>query len=78
MSDQVKKLGNGADVKIILKRSPMSPENGVWIDGIKLDGVQDVTVYGGVRQVPQVVITFIPKTIELGVENPDLDKVTDE
>lgn len=64
-----------SDVKIVLKRSPGDPENGVWIDGVKVEGLKEVSVYGGVGQIPQVILTFMPKTITLGVDSPDLDKV---
>lgn len=64
-----------ADVKIVLKRSPLDPENGVWIDGVKMEDVKEVNVFGGAGQVPQVVIILFPKTLTLGLDNPDLDKV---
>lgn len=67
-----------ADVKIVLKRSPSDKENGVWIDGVKLDNVAEVSVFGGAKEIPHVIIKLIPKSIELGVSNPDIDKVTDE
>lgn len=67
-----------AEVKIVLKRSPLDPENGVWIDGKKLEGVQEVSVFGAVREVPQVVIRLIPKTIVLGVDQPDIDIADNE
>ncbi len=59
-------------VKIVLKRSPMDPENGVWIDGVKLDGVMKVTVSGSVQQVPTVSIKLIPKSIEVALDDPDI------
>lgn len=64
-----------AEVKIILKRSPLDKENGVWIDGVKIEDVKEVNVFGGAGQVPQVVLTLVPKTLTLGLDNPDLDKV---
>lgn len=67
-----------AEVKIVLKRSPMDPENGVWIDGQKLDGVVEVTAYGASREIPYVVINLLPKTLILGLENPDIEKTSDE
>lgn len=67
-----------ADVKIVLKRSPMDKENGVWIDGVKVEGVKEVSVFGGVGQIPQVVLTLMPKTITLGLDGPDIDKVGNE
>lgn len=67
-----------AEVKIVLKRSPRDPENGVWIDGVKVPDVKDITVYGASTEIPQVVITLIPKLITMGIDNPDIDKVSDE
>lgn len=64
-----------ADVKIVLKRSPLDPENGVWIDGVKIGDVKEVSVFGAASQVPQVVLTLLPKSITLGLDNPDIDKV---
>jgi hypothetical protein len=64
-----------ADVKIVLKRSPLDPENGVWIDGVKMEDVKEVNVFGGASQIPQVVITLYPKTLTLGIDKPDIDKV---
>lgn len=64
-----------AHVKIVLKRKPTDPENGVWIDGVKVENIKDVTVYGACKEIPQVVLTLWPTSIELGVENPDIDKV---
>ncbi len=66
-----------SEVKIILKRSPRDPENGVWIDGVKVPDVMDVTVYGTGSDVPQVVLTLVPKKITMGLDNPDVDKVPD-
>lgn len=63
-----------ANVKIVLKRSPVDPENGVWIDGVKLDGVQEVSVYGAAREIPHVVLKLVPTAIELGAEDPDIDQ----
>ncbi len=67
-----------SEVKIILKRSPMDPENGVWIDGVKVPYVKDVTVYGASTDVPQVVITLLPKQITMGIDTPDIDLVPDD
>ena len=64
-----------SEVKIVLKRSPIDPENGVWIDGVKIEDVKEISVYGGVGQIPQVVLTLIPKTLTLGLNYPDIDKV---
>ena len=64
-----------AEVKIVLNRSPFAKENGVWIDGIKLEDVREVNVFGGAGQIPQVVITLLPKSLILGLDNPDIDKV---
>jgi hypothetical protein len=64
-----------SEIKIILKRSPLDPNNGVWIDGVKLEHVKEVNVFGGAGQVPQVVLTLFPETLTLGLEDPDLDKV---
>ena len=63
-----------SEVKIVLKRSPLDKENGVWIDGVKLEDVVEVAVYGGVKEVPHVVLKLLPKTLVLGLEDPDLDK----
>lgn len=63
-----------SEVKIILKRNPRDPENGVWIDDVKVPDVQDVTIYGAAADIPHVVITLIPKKITLGLEDPDIDK----
>jgi hypothetical protein len=67
-----------SEVKIVLKRSPRDPENGVWIDGVKVPDVRDVTVYGASTDVPQVIITLIPKQITMGLDSPDIDKVSDD
>lgn len=67
-----------SEVKIVLTRSPLSAENGVWIDGVKVQDVKDVTVYGSAGEIPQVVITVLPKKLTLGLENPDIDKVPDD
>jgi hypothetical protein len=67
-----------SEVKIVLKRSPRDPENGVWIDGVKVPDVRDVTVYGASTDVPQVIITLIPKQITMGLEDPDIDQVPDD
>jgi len=64
-----------SEVKIVLKRSPIDSENGVWIDGVKILNVKDVTVYGDASNIPQVVITLMPKLITLGIDNPDIDQV---
>jgi hypothetical protein len=66
-----------SEVKIVLKRSPRDSENGVWVDGVKLPDVMDVTVYGTATDIPHVVLTLVPKKIVIGVENPDIDKVPD-
>ena len=67
-----------SEVKIILKRSPRDPENGVWIDGVKVPHVKDVTVYGTGTEVPMVVLTLLPEQITLGVDNPEIEMVPDE
>lgn len=67
-----------SEVKIVLKRNPREPDNGVWIDGVKVPDVKDVTVYGAASDVPHVVITLLPKTITIGLDQPDVDKVFDE
>jgi hypothetical protein len=64
-----------SEVKIVLKRLWTDPENGVWIDGTKLSDVKDVTIYGAAGDIPQVVITMVPKKITLGLDNPDIDQV---
>lgn len=64
-----------SEVKIVLKRSPQDPENGVWIDGVKIPHVKDVTVYGDSTAMPQVIITVLPKKVTLGLDNPDIDTV---
>lgn len=64
-----------SEVKIILKRLWRDPENGVWIDGIKIPDVKDVTIYGAAGDIPQVVITLVPKQVTLGLEDPDVDQV---
>jgi hypothetical protein len=55
-----------SEVKIILKRSPRDPENGVWIDGVKVPDVK------------HVVITLVPKQITMGLDSPDVDMVPDD
>ena len=67
-----------SEVKIVLKRSPKDPDNGVWIDGIRVPDVKDVTVYGTATDIAQVVITMIPKKITIGLDSPDMDIVSDE
>lgn len=67
-----------SEVKIVLKRSPLDKENGVWIDGVRVEDVQEVNVFGSACQVPQVVITLLPKILTLGLDDPDIDKVLDE
>lgn len=67
-----------SEVKIILKRSPRDPENGVWIDGVKVPDVKDVTVYGAATDTPHVVITLVPKQITMGLDSPDIDMVPDD
>lgn len=64
-----------SEVKIILKRNPRDPENGVWVDGLKLPDVKDVTVYGSATDAPQVVLTLYPKKLTIGLDNPDMDQV---
>jgi len=66
-----------SEVKIVLKRNPRDPENGVWIDDVKVPDIKDVTVYGAGTDIPHVVITLVPKKIILGLDNPDIDKVPD-
>lgn len=67
-----------SEVKIVLKRTPSDPDNGVWIDGIKVPLVKEVAVYGGGGQIPQVVLTLIPDKITLGLDDPDIDKVSND
>lgn len=67
-----------SEVKVVLKRSFTDPENGVWIDGVKIPAVKDVTIYGAGGEIPQVVITLVPKKITIGLDNPDIDTVSDE
>jgi hypothetical protein len=67
-----------SEVKIVLKRSPKDPENGVWIDGNRIPDVKDVTVYGTATDIAQVVITMMPKKIIIGLDSPDMDVVSDE
>lgn len=67
-----------SEVKIILKRSPANKENGVWIDGVKVENVTEVSVFGSATETPHVVIKLLPRTIILGVDNPDIDKVGNE
>ena len=67
-----------SEVKIVLKRNPKDPENGVWIDGVRVPDVKDVTVYGTATDIAQVVITMIPKKITIGLDSPDMDLVSDE
>jgi hypothetical protein len=67
-----------AEVRIVLKRSPTDKENGVWIDDVKVEDVTEVTVYGSANQIPQVVITLLPKKLTLGLDNPDIDKVPND
>jgi hypothetical protein len=67
-----------AEVRIVLKRSPMDKENGVWIDDVKVEDVTEVTVFGSANQIPQVVITLLPKKLTLGLDNPDIDKVPND
>jgi hypothetical protein len=67
-----------SEVKIVLKRSPRDAENGVWIDGVKVPDVKDITIFGAADQIPQVVITLVPKTVILGLDDPDIDKVPDD
>lgn len=67
-----------AEVKIILKRNPRDSENGVWVDGLRLPEVKDVTVYGRATDAPRVVVTLLPKKITIGLDDPDMDQVFDE
>jgi hypothetical protein len=67
-----------SEVKIVLKRSPRDPENGVWIDGMKVPHVKDVTVYGTGNEAPMVVLTLLPEQITLGVDSPEIEMVPDE
>ena len=67
-----------SDIKIILKRSPRDPENGIWIDGVKVPNVKDITVYGAAAEIPQVVITLYPQQITMGLDSPDVDMVPDD
>lgn len=67
-----------SEVKIILKRSPRDTENGVWIDGVKVQNVKDVVVYGAATEVPQVVITLFPQLVTIGLDSPDIDMVPDD
>jgi len=67
-----------SEVKIILKRSPRHPENGVWIDGVRVPNVKDVTVYGTGTEIPMVVLTLLPEQITLGIDGPDIEMVPDE
>ncbi len=67
-----------SEVKIVLKRNTREPDNGVWIDGVKVPDVKDVTVYGTAGDIPHVVITLFPKKITIGLDDPDIDKVNDE
>jgi hypothetical protein len=56
----------------------MDPENGVWIDGVKIEDVVDVSVFGSATDIPHVVIRLLPKTLTLGASEPEIDKVADE
>jgi len=67
-----------SEVKIVLKRSPKDPENGVWIDGVKVPHLKDVTVYGAATDTPMVVITLLPQQITMGIDNPDIEMATDD
>lgn len=64
-----------SEVKVVLKRSPVDKDNGVWIDGVKIQGLEEVTVYGAAGEIPHVVIKLMPTILELGATNPDIDKV---
>ena len=64
-----------SEVKIVLRRSPVDGESGVWIDGIKVPGVKEVTVFGNAGEVPQVVLVLIPKVITMDLDKPDIDVV---
>lgn len=65
-----------ANVKVVLKQSPLDPENGIWIDDVKLDTVQAITINGAVGMVPEVILRFVPKSVVVDVDNPDVIKVT--
>jgi hypothetical protein len=62
-------------VRIVLKRSSADPDNGVWVDGVRLTGIEEVAVHGEVGQVPRVLVKLVPSYIEVELEDPDLKKV---
>jgi hypothetical protein len=59
-------------VKIVLKRKPMDPENGIWVDGVRLAGVSKVDVHGGVGEIPYITVKLLPQQLELNLEDPDM------
>lgn len=67
-----------SEVKIVLYRSCHDHRNGVWIDGVKLEGVQEVSVFGTATEIPSVIIKLLPKVLTIGLDNPDIEEVTDE
>lgn len=56
------------NVKIVLKRSPGSKENGVWINGVRISGVIKVEVVGEAANLPRVLLTLIPESVDLEAE----------
>lgn len=61
-----------SNIKIVLKRSPQDPENGIWIDGVRLKAVTNVAVSGSARSIPTVTLTVIPIQLELDLEGSDV------
>lgn len=62
-----------SDVKIVLKRGPGDPGNGVWIDGFRVPLVTGVLVTGVAGEMPRVQITMIPTSV---VVETDVDPET--
>lgn len=62
-----------SEVKVVLDRKNKT-NSGVWIDGVKVKHVKDVTVYGSATDLPQVVMTLLPEVVTIDAYDPQIDK----
>lgn len=62
------------EVKVVLDRNNKM-NSGVWIDGVRLKYVKEVTVYGSALDIPQVVITLVPDVVTIDAYEPQVDEI---
>ena len=66
--------GTKTEVKVVLDRNNKT-NSGVWIDGVRLKYVKEVTVYGSALDIPQVVITMVPDVVTIDAYDPHVDEI---